>query len=119
MSVLRYVQRSREPLVVDDALRDDRFARDPYFTDITCCSALAVPILSRGVLQAVLVRENRLMRGSFTAARLDGVKLIAGQLAVSVDNAHLYAEFRQIADDQAALRRGGTFFARGGGPSGG
>jgi signal transduction histidine kinase len=117
MSVLRYVQRTREPLVVDDALRDDRFARDPYFTDITCCSVLAVPILSRGALQAVLVLENRLMRGSFTAERLDGVKLIAGQLAVSVDNAHLYAEFRQIADDQAALRRVATFVARGVEPS--
>jgi GAF domain-containing protein len=117
MSVLRYVQRTREPLVVDDALRDDRFARDPYFTDITCCSVLAVPIVSRGVLQAVLVLENRLMRGSFTAARLDGVKLIAGQLAVSVDNAHLYAEFRQIADDQAALRRVATLVARGAEPS--
>ena len=30
-SVLRYVERTREPLLVDDATRDDRFARDPYF----------------------------------------------------------------------------------------
>jgi signal transduction histidine kinase len=117
MSVLRYVQRTREPLVVDDALRDDRFARDPYFTDISCCSVLAVPIVSRGALQAVLVLENCLMRGSFTAERLDAVKLIAGQLAVSVDNAQLYAEFRQIADDQAALRRVATLVARGAEPS--
>jgi hypothetical protein len=29
MSVLRYIQRVREPLVIDDAIRDDRFARDP------------------------------------------------------------------------------------------
>jgi signal transduction histidine kinase len=78
---------------------------------------LAVPILSRGALQAVLVLENCLMRGSFTAERLDGVKLIAGQLAVSVDNAHLYAEFRQIADDQAALRRVATLVARGAEPA--
>ena len=34
MSVLRYVQRTGEPLVVADATRDDRFARDPYFTDL-------------------------------------------------------------------------------------
>ena len=43
MSVLRYVQRTREPLVVDDATGDDRFARDPYFADVDCCSLLAVP----------------------------------------------------------------------------
>ena len=52
MSVLRYVQRTREPLVVADAARD-RLARDPYFADVTCCSLLAVPILSRGTPRAV------------------------------------------------------------------
>ncbi len=92
MSVLRYAQRMGEPLVVDDATRDDRFARDPYFTDVDCCALLALPILSRGALQAVLLLENRLIRGAFTTERLDAVKLIAGQLAVSLDNAQLYSE---------------------------
>ena len=112
MSVLRYVQRTREPLVVADATRDDRFARDPYFADVGCCSLLAVPILSRGTLRAVLLLENRLIRGAFTTERLDAVKLIAGQLAVSLDNAQLYAEFRRIADEQAALRRVATLVAQ-------
>ncbi|MFD0580648.1 AAA family ATPase [Dactylosporangium darangshiense] len=112
-SVLRYAQRTGEPLIVDDATRDDRFARDPYFNDIACCAMLAVPILSRGTLQAVLLLENRLIRGGFTAERLDAVKLIAGQLAVSLDNAQLYAGYRRIADEQAALRRVATLIARG------
>jgi signal transduction histidine kinase len=104
-SVLRYAQRMREPLVVADAARDDRFARDPYFEGVDCCSLLAVPILSRGAMRAVLLLENRLLGGAFTAARLDAVELVAGQLAVSLDNAQLYAGFREIADEQAALRR--------------
>ena len=105
MWVLRYSQRTREPLVVADAASDDRFARDPYFAGVDRCSMLAVPILSRGTLRAVLLLENRLLRGAFTAGRLDAVKLIAGQLAVSLDNAQLYAESRQIAGEQTALRR--------------
>ena len=92
MSVLRYAQRLTEPLVVTDAACDDRFARDPYFTDIDHCSFVALPILSRGRLRAMLLLENRLIRGAFTAERLDAVKLIAGQLAVSLDNAQLYSE---------------------------
>ncbi|WP_426502562.1 AAA family ATPase [Dactylosporangium sp. McL0621] len=116
LSVLRYAQRIREPLVVSDATHDDRFARDPHFADLTCCSLLAIPILSRNALQAVLLLENRLIRGAFTAERLDSVKLIAGQLAVSLDNAHLYAEFCRIADEQAALRRVATLVARGARP---
>ena len=92
LSVLRYAQRTGEALAVDDATRDDRFFRDPYFTDVDCCALLALPIFSRGALQAVLLLENRLLRGAFTAGRLDAVKLIAGQLAVSLDNARLYEE---------------------------
>jgi signal transduction histidine kinase len=92
MSVLRYLERTREPLVVPDATSDDRFARDPYFADADCCSLLAIPILSRGILRALLLLENRLIRGAFTAERLDAVNLIAGQLAVSLDNAQLYSE---------------------------
>ena len=91
-SVLRYVQRVREPLVIDDATRDERFARDPYWVGVDSCSLLALPVLSQGALRAVLLLENRLIRGAFTAERLDAVKLIAAQLTVSLDNAQLYAE---------------------------
>jgi signal transduction histidine kinase len=92
LSVLRYVQRTEELLVVSDVTADDRFARDPYLADLACCSLLAVPVLSRGNLRAVLLLENRLIRAAFTTDRLDAVTLIAGQLAVSLDNAQLYEE---------------------------
>ena len=68
-SVLRYAQRTREPLVVADAAHDDRFARDPYFAGVDRCSLLAVPVLSRGTLRAVLLLENRLRGGALTARR--------------------------------------------------
>jgi signal transduction histidine kinase len=95
---------------VADATGDDRFARDPYFTDADCCSLLAVPILSRGSLRAVLLLENRLLRGAFTTDRLDAVTLIASQLAVSLDNAQLYTELtasraRIVAAADHARRR--------------
>jgi signal transduction histidine kinase len=91
-SVLRYVQRTGATLIVNDATRDDRFARDPYLAGLDRCSLLAMPILSRGSLQAVLLLENRLLRAAFSSERLDAVKLIAAQLAVSLDNAHLYTD---------------------------
>jgi signal transduction histidine kinase len=111
VSVLRYLRRTQEPLAVSDATADDRFARDPYFDGVACCSLLAVPVLGRGALRAVLLLENRLIRGAFTTGRLEAVGLIAGQLAVSLDNAQLYAEYRRIADEQAALRRVATLVA--------
>jgi signal transduction histidine kinase len=92
LSVLRYVQRTGEPLVVADATADDRFARDPHLAGADRCSLLVLPIYSRGTLRALLLLENRLLKAAFSADRLDAVRLVAGQLAVSVDNAQLYAE---------------------------
>jgi diguanylate cyclase (GGDEF)-like protein len=94
-SLIRYVERTREPLIVADATRDDRFARDPYFTDLRVCSVLVVPVLSRGTLQAILLLENHLIGGAFPAERLEGVMLIAGQLAISLDNALIYTSLEQ------------------------
>jgi diguanylate cyclase (GGDEF)-like protein len=113
LSAIRYVERTREPLVVADAVHDDRFARDPHFVDLDCCSLLVVPLINRGVLAAFLLLENRLIRGAFSAERLDGVMLIAGQLAVSLDNAMVYASLEgkvaqrteQLADANQRLRQ--------------
>jgi diguanylate cyclase (GGDEF)-like protein len=104
LSAFRYAERTREPLLIEDATRDDRFARDPYVAGLTCCSLLVVPILIRGALHAVVLLENRLSRSAFTADRLDGVILIAGQLAVSFDNALVYASLeRKVAQRTEAL----------------
>jgi diguanylate cyclase (GGDEF)-like protein len=94
-SVVRYVERTREPLIVADAIRDDRFARDPYFVDLRVCSILAAPVLSRGTLRAILLLEHHLIRDAFPVERLEGVMLIVGQLAISLDNALIYTSLEQ------------------------
>ena len=103
-SVFRYAERTREPILVADATRDDRFAGDPYVAGLEHCSMLAVPVLTRGELQAIVLLENTLSRGAFTTDRLDAVLLVAGQLAVSIDNALLYAALeRKVAERTEAL----------------
>jgi diguanylate cyclase (GGDEF)-like protein len=91
VSALRYVRRTGEPLVIADATRDERFHDDPYFRDVERCSLMAVPIFSHGEVQAVVLLDNRLSRRGFRADRLDAVLLLAGQVAVSLDNARRYA----------------------------
>src|ERR1700752_5452316 len=44
-------------------------------------------------------------------------ELASGQVDLSLDNAQLYAEYRRLADEQAALRRLATLVARGAEPS--
>ena len=105
LSVVRYVDRTRSPLLVDDATRDDRFARDPYLAGLDRCSLLVVPVLAQGTPRAMLLLENTLTRGAFTADRIDEVRLIAGQLAVSIENAQVYGSLeRVVAERTEALR---------------
>ncbi|HET7863923.1 MAG TPA: diguanylate cyclase, partial [Burkholderiaceae bacterium] len=104
LSAFHYVERTRQPLLVDDATCDDRFARDPYIAGQAQCSLLLVPIDSQGSPRIILLLENRLSASAFSASRLDAVILIAGQLAVSLDNALLYASLeRKVAERTDAL----------------
>jgi diguanylate cyclase (GGDEF)-like protein len=105
LSALRYAERTREALVVEDATRDDRFSRDPYLRDVPACSLLIAPIVSRGEFRAMLLLESRSIRGAFGSGRLAAVELIAGQLSVSLDNALLYAALeRKVAERTVALQ---------------
>jgi GAF domain-containing protein len=84
LSAFRYAERTREPLLVEDATRDDRFARDPYLAGVDHCSLLVVPILARGTPRAMLVLENRLIRSALfgrPARRRDAHRRAAGGLA--------------------------------------
>jgi diguanylate cyclase (GGDEF)-like protein len=102
LSVFRYAERTREALLLPEATRDERFARDPYFKGQAQCSMLMLPILSKGDLRAMVMLENRLSRGAFSTDRIDAVSMIAGQLAVSLDNALLYASLEQKVTERTA-----------------
>lgn len=106
LSVVRYAERTLEPLLVDDATRDDRFSHDPYLAKHRHCSLLVVPIMSQGAPRALLLLENSRGQRAFSVDRLDTVMLLAGQLAVSLDNALLYDSLEQkIARRTASLEQ--------------
>ncbi|GIF02336.1 diguanylate cyclase [Paractinoplanes rishiriensis] len=95
LSVIRYVQRTESSLLIADAAQDDRFARDPYLAGMEGYSMLVAPVRSRGTLQALLLLEKPGERGAFTAEGMDAVTLVAGQLAVSIDNAQVYSSLER------------------------
>lgn len=102
LAAFRYAERTRQPLLVEDATRDERFSKDPYLEGRDRCSLLIAPILSHGALRAMLVVENDLSGGVFTRNGLDAVTLITAQLAVSLDNA-LAERFRSLVQRSSDL----------------
>ncbi|HYQ05128.1 MAG TPA: AAA family ATPase [Polyangiaceae bacterium] len=94
-SVLAYVERTREGVLIDDARVEAPFAADSYFVDAGARSVLCLPLVQQGALRGVLYLENRTLSHAFTPSIVAVLKLLASQAAVSVENAGLYAEVRQ------------------------
>ena len=106
-SILHYVARTRERVVLDDAAADaGRFASDPYLADARPRSVLCLPIRREGRVVALLYLENELAPGVFTPDRLVALELIAAQVAISLENALLLErEHEGRVEAEAASRR--------------
>ncbi len=101
-SVLYYVQRTRESVILDDAAAAPSFAADPYIRQHRARSILCLPLMNQAKLTGALYLENSLTIGAFSPARLAVLKLVASQAAISLENARLY---RDVAKREAKIRR--------------
>ena len=101
-SVLHYVLRTRESVILDDAAAQPSFAADPYIRQRQARSILCLPLLNRAELIGVLYLENNLAPRVFAPARIAVLKLLASQAAISLENTRLY---RDLAEREAKIRR--------------
>jgi signal transduction histidine kinase len=90
ISLLNYVRRTLELLVLDDIRLDSRFNSDPYILSTNPSSLMCVPIIKRDKLVGLLYLENRLMNNVFSPDRVDLLQTLASQVAISMENAELY-----------------------------
>ncbi|NBB88190.1 MAG: AAA family ATPase, partial [Bacteroidetes bacterium] len=95
VSLVQYVIRTREKLVLDDASQDQQFARDIYIQKRRVRSIMALPILNQGRLLGILYLENRSASAAFTENRVELLMLLSTQIAISIDNAMLYENLEQ------------------------
>jgi predicted ATPase/signal transduction histidine kinase len=94
-SVLHYVIRTRESVVLHDASAANLFSRDAYLGRRRTRSILCLPIVKQAKLVGVLYLENNLTAGAFTADRIAVLELLASQAAISLQHAQLYADLQQ------------------------
>jgi signal transduction histidine kinase len=90
MSIVNYVARIQENVVIDDATRESNFVTDPYIISTEPKSVLCMPIINQNKLIGLLYLENNLITNAFTPARLEVLKILSSQVAISLDNAMLY-----------------------------
>jgi PAS domain S-box-containing protein len=101
-SVLHYVLRAREGIILDDAATQPAFATDPYILERQARSILCLPLITQAKLIGALYLENNLAPSVFAPAQLAVLKLLASQAATALENARLY---RDLEQREAKIRR--------------
>jgi predicted ATPase/signal transduction histidine kinase len=124
-SLLRYVLRTQESVILDDASNqpqarrlvrhglaaagrggspalaaENLFAEDEYVRQRRPKSILCLPLVKQARMMGVLYLENNLLLGVFTPKRLEMLELLASQAAISLDHARLYADLIQENNDR-------------------
>jgi PAS domain S-box-containing protein len=105
VSVIQYVARTQEDLVLNDALNEDIFTQDDYIITRQPKSILCIPIQSKSHLTGVLYLENLHASHAFTQDRVAILKLLASQSAIAIENAKLYQQLNDSRNKYLSLYR--------------
>ena len=107
LSVVNYVTRTHEPLLLASEQYPDSIRQDDYMREYQPKSILCTPILNQGELIGLLYLENNLASGAFTNERLETLTILSTQIAISLTNAELYEDLAVLNTDlsQEVTRR--------------
>jgi signal transduction histidine kinase len=94
-SLVRYVIRTHESVILDDASRPNLFSDDNYLRGRQTKSILCLPLIKQGRLTGLIYLENTLASGAFTADRSAVLELMAAQAAISLENTRLYSDLQE------------------------
>ena len=86
-SIVNYVRRSQERVLLDDARQSNPFSADDYLTRRQPKSVLCLPLIRRSELIGLLYVENNLATHAFTPERVTVLELLDSQAAISQENA--------------------------------
>jgi PAS domain S-box-containing protein len=94
-SIVRYVIRTQERVILDDASRPNSFSEDDYLRGRQAKSILCIPLSKQGRLTGLLYLENTLTSHAFAPDRIAILELLAAQAAISLENTRLYSDLQE------------------------
>ena len=89
-SIVRYVVRTQQALILHDETQQIRFSRDPYFETCNPKSIICTPVINKDAVRGALYLENNLVRRAFTSNRISVLDILLAQATVSLENSRLY-----------------------------
>lgn len=102
-AIVHYVIRTKENVVLNDAVHAGQFTQDTYIVAKQPKSILCIPLLDQGQLSGILYLENNLTTDAFTPDRVELLKLLSAQVAISIENAQLYTNLQRFNENLEQL----------------
>lgn len=101
--IVGFVAKYRESVLIDNVTDDSRIDKEIEDQgDIKIHSLVTVPLIGKGQMIGVIEAINK-CEGKFTAADKDVLVGLANQMAVAIDNTHLYREVKREALEKNLL----------------
>ncbi|HQW83065.1 MAG TPA: adenylate/guanylate cyclase domain-containing protein [Ferruginibacter sp.] len=97
-SIFNYVIRTKEPLIIGNAMDAAPYKNDPGVIAGKEKSILCIPIINQNTCIALLYLANELSKSIFTEERIGLLKMLAGQMGVSLQNAILYDNMEKLVE---------------------
>ncbi|MCE9598195.1 MAG: GAF domain-containing protein, partial [Spirochaetia bacterium] len=104
-TIVRLAERTRQPVVLDEAAADGRFRDDAYVREYRPRSVLCMPVLLQGKLTSLLYLENNGAPGVFNVTRLETLQVLSAQMATSLENAILYRNIEAALDQEKKAKQ--------------
>lgn len=101
-AIINYVLRTEESVVIHDAANDKLFLNDSYVKKFKPKSILCIPVLTKNKLVGLLYFENNLATEVFTQDRIEFLKVVASQSAISLENINLYRHLEEKVRERTA-----------------
>lgn len=97
-AIVRYVYRTGERLILNDAALEGDFKDNPEVQKLQLRSVLCLPVVKQSKMIGILYLENGLSDSVFTSEKTQVTELLTTQAAISLENSRLVEEMKKAED---------------------
>ncbi len=101
ISVVQYVVRTNKHIILDDAANEGLYTHDKYIKQNGTKSVICIPFIQHGKQSAILYLENNITTNAFATDRVEILRTLSAQAAISIENAKL---FRRLQQSEKSLK---------------
>ncbi|MBN9350312.1 MAG: AAA family ATPase [Chitinophagaceae bacterium] len=100
VSLINTAWRTNEAIVIDNASKINPFSSDPYIIRNKPLSVMCVPLPLHDHWRVAVYLENNVTHSAFSEERVNIIKLLSAQAAISLANARIYEDQERLLKAQ-------------------